>query len=144
MLRSSNAQDDSARALGRRRLDRAHVGVDLGGVGGRPINHLDVGLEVDDGPEPATTHRSVYRPWAELLKRSFAIDVLTCARCGGRAKLIALVTKPASIARFLRHLGEPTEVPALSSARGPPFWKSRALRRKAAGTSPAQAELFDA
>jgi len=94
-------------------------------------------------PKPAT-HRSVYRPWAELLKRSFAIDVLTCARCGGRAKLIALVTKPASIERFLRHLGEPTEVPALSPARGPPFWRSRALRRKAAGTSPAQAELFDA
>jgi hypothetical protein len=93
--------------------------------------------------KPAT-HRSGYRPWAELLKRSFAIDVQTCSRCGGRAKLIALVTKPASIERFLRHLGEPTEVPALSPARGPPFWKSRTLRHKTAATSPAQTELFDA
>jgi hypothetical protein len=94
-------------------------------------------------PKPAS-HRSTYRPWAELLKRSFSIDVLTCTRCGGRAKLIALVTKPASIQRFLRHLGEPTEVPAMSPARGPPFWKSRTLRRKAAPTCPAQTELFDA
>jgi len=94
-------------------------------------------------PKPAS-HRSVYRPWAELLKRSFAIDVRTCARCGGRAKLIALVTKPTSVQRFLRHLGEPTEVPALSPARGPPFWKSRALRRMAAATRTAQTDLFDA
>ena len=92
-------------------------------------------------PKPAT-HRSGYRPWAELLKRSFALDVQTCNRCGARAKFIALVTKPASIERFLRHLGEPTEVPALSPARGPPFWRSRTLRRKAAGTTPAHAELF--
>jgi hypothetical protein len=92
-----------------------------------------------------TTHRSGYRPWAELLKRSFSIDVERCLRCGGRAKLIALVTKPTSIERFLHYLGEPTEVPALAPARGPPFWKSRLLRRKAAAaTHPTQAELFHA
>jgi hypothetical protein len=94
-------------------------------------------------PKPAT-HRSIYRPWAELLERSFSLDVLTCTRCGGRSKLIALLTKRASIHRFLRHLGEPTEVPAMSPARGPPFWKSRTLRRKAASTRPTQNELFDA
>jgi hypothetical protein len=45
----------------------------------------------------------------ELLWRTFAIDLETCASCGGRTKVIALVRDPAGITRFLRHLGEPTE-----------------------------------
>jgi hypothetical protein len=76
------------------------------------------------------TYRSAYRPWAELLKRTFAIDVEQCPSCGGRMKLRALVTAPGSVERFLRHLGEPTEPPPLSAARDPPFFKSRAVRRK--------------
>ena len=32
--------------------------------------------------------------------------------------------------RFLRHIGEPTEPPTLSPARGPPFFKTRVVRRK--------------
>jgi hypothetical protein len=81
----------------------------------------------DDTPP---THRSRYRPWAELMKRAFALDVDQCDKCGERLRLRALVTAAASIERFLRHLGEPTEPPPLSSARGPPFFKSRVLRRK--------------
>jgi hypothetical protein len=46
-------------------------------------------------------------------------------------KLLAMVTDPKPIARILRHLGEPTEPPAREPARGPPFWKSRVLRRAA-------------
>ncbi len=73
---------------------------------------------------------SHYRPWAELLKRTFDIDV-RCPRCGARMKLVAIVTDPGSIKRVLRHLGEPTDPPAREPARGPPFWKSRVLRRSA-------------
>jgi hypothetical protein len=76
------------------------------------------------------TYRSAYRPWAELLKRTFAIDVEQCPSCGGRMKLRALVTAPGSVGRFLRYLGEPTEPPPLSAARDPPYFKSRAVRRK--------------
>jgi hypothetical protein len=54
---------------------------------------------------------SRYRPWAELLKRTFGIDVETCPRCGGRMRLLAVITDLASAARFLRHQGEPTEPP---------------------------------
>ena len=81
--------------------------------------------------KPAT-HRSRYRSWAELLKRTFAIDVEKCAACGGHMKLKALVTRPTSIERWLRELGEPTEATPLSPARDPPFFKSRVLRRKLA------------
>ena len=73
---------------------------------------------------------SHYRPWAELLKRTFDIDV-RCPRCGARMKLVAIVTDPGSIKRVLRHLGEPTDPPAREPARGPPYWKSRVLRRSA-------------
>lgn len=41
--------------------------------------------------------------------RQLGIDVETCPRCGGKLKVIALVRAPASIARYLRHLGLPTE-----------------------------------
>jgi hypothetical protein len=83
-------------------------------------------------PRRSLTYRSTYRPWAELLMRTFAIDVEQCPSCGGRMKLRALVTvtAPCSVERFLRHLGEPTEPPPLSAARDPPFFKSRAVRRK--------------
>jgi len=36
-------------------------------------------------------------------------------------------------ARFLTAMGEPTEVPRRSPGRGPPYWKSRVLRRQALG-----------
>ena len=45
-------------------------------------------------------------------------------------KIIALVRAPQSIARYLRHLGLPTEEPSMAPARGPPFWRSRVLRRR--------------
>ena len=77
---------------------------------------------------------SHYRPWAELLKRTFEVDVLQCPRCKGRMKLVAMVTDPKSIARVLRHLKEPTDPPAREPARGPPYWKSRVLRRSARDT----------
>jgi len=65
-----------------------------------------------ESPEPKKVAGSRYRPWAELLKRCFSIDVLTCTGCGGRMRLVALVTEPASIGRFLRGLGETHDAPS--------------------------------
>ena len=73
--------------------------------------------------------RSPYRPWAELLKRTFGFDVLACPRCDGRMRLLAMVTEPKSVTRYLQALGEPTDAHARAPARGPPFWRSRVLRR---------------
>ncbi len=39
-----------------------------------------------------------YRPWAELLARTFGVDVLTCPSCQGLMRLLAMVKDPASIA----------------------------------------------
>lgn len=83
----------------------------------------------DDAPARAGS-RSRYRPWAELLKRTFPEDrTELCPRCGGPLRLVALVQDPAGIARYLRHLGEPTEPPPLGPARGPPYFTTSVRRR---------------
>jgi hypothetical protein len=66
------------------------------------------------------THAKTRATWAELLKRVFEIDVLTCPWCGGRRKLIALLTDGQVVRRILEHLGLPTATPALAPARAPP------------------------
>jgi hypothetical protein len=39
------------------------------------------------------------------MHRAFGIDVLACARCGGRLRLIATLHDPAVIRKILAHLG---------------------------------------
>ena len=77
--------------------------------------------------------RSRYRTWAELLARTFGVDALACPVCQGRMRLVAVLRNPVRIARYLASIGEPTELPARSPSRGPPYWKSRVLRRMATG-----------
>ena len=60
------------------------------------------------------------RTWAELLKRTFAIDVLTCGKCGGRREVIAVIDEGNTVKRILDHLGIPSAPPRLQPARGPP------------------------
>jgi hypothetical protein len=95
------------------------------------------------GPPPACVDGSRYRPWAELLKRTFGIDVETCPRCGGRMRLLAVITDLASAARFLRHRGEPTEPPARAPARAPPYWQSKIVRRHGQSEQSSQLGLFE-
>ena len=65
--------------------------------------------------------RRPYRfPWAQLLRRVFLVDVLRCARCGGRRKILAAITEAAVVRAMLTSLGLPTEVPVVHPARGPP------------------------
>lgn len=54
------------------------------------------------GPQASPKRR---REWAELLQKTFGVDVLSCARCGGRMKLVALIKKPATIRKVLTAMG---------------------------------------
>jgi hypothetical protein len=90
--------------------------------------------EATPASEPETPKRAGgYRPWAELLARTFGVDVLACPKCQGRMKLLAMVTDAVQLARYLAAVGEATELPRRSDNRGPPYWKSRVLRRLALG-----------
>lgn len=57
--------------------------------------------------------------WASLLRRSFEVDVLRCARCGGRLRVLGEVTDPRVVAVVLESLGMPTEAPPVGHARDP-------------------------
>ena len=59
-------------------------------------------------------------PWAELLKRVFAVDVLRCHRCGGRREVLALITSGTAVRAILQCLGLPPDAPTVHPARGPP------------------------
>jgi len=69
------------------------------------------------GKRPART--SGRHPWAELLKRVFAVDALRC-RCGGQRKIIAAITQSEVIGAILAALHLPTEAPVVHPARGQP------------------------
>ena len=85
------------------------------------------------GDEPSKKHRSRYRPWAELLARTFGVDALACPACQGRMRLVAILRNPLAVAWHLARIGEPTELPERAPDRGPPYWASTILRRKALG-----------
>jgi hypothetical protein len=114
-----------------------------------PGTSADGSVLARDTPSRATpTRPRRWRPRPELLFLSFGLDVEHCPHCGGKLHLHALVHHPASIARILRHRGEPTEPLPLSPARGPPYWKSQVLRRRptaqAAEPPDPQRDLFHA
>ena len=63
----------------------------------------------------------LYRvPWALLLARVFATDVLACMKCGGRRQVIACIGHQGAVRPILLHLGLPSEPLPLKKARGPP------------------------
>lgn len=66
----------------------------------------DTDLQPLSPPQPAPSpRRGPYRlPWATLLRRVFAIDVLTCDRCGGKRRLIALIDKDSAIKKICKML----------------------------------------
>ena len=88
----------------------------VGGVEADAELLLSMEQESDAAPMPQTRRSS----WAELLRRTMGIDVLTCPSCQGRMRLIALIKEKTAIDRILRHLGLPTEVPQTRPARAPP------------------------
>ena len=57
---------------------------------------------------------------AGLLRRTFALDVFACLRCGGRRRVLADVKGAAGERAILEHLGLPTESASLALAQGPP------------------------
>ncbi len=57
--------------------------------------------------------------WSALLRRSFQVDVMQCAKCGGRLRVLAVITEREPVRRILSHLGLPPEAPPLAHARDP-------------------------
>ncbi len=79
----------------------------------------DDGVASPCSPTTAPRTRAGRLPWADLLRRVFADDVLQCA-CGGRRSVIAVVTDPTVARTLLLVLDLPHERSAFAPARDPP------------------------
>jgi hypothetical protein len=64
---------------------------------------------------------SAYISWAMLLARIYEVFPLLCPYCGGTVRIISFITETPTIHHILNHIGEPTEPPKISPARGPPW-----------------------
>jgi len=71
----------------------------------------------DAVPSPPSAYRL---EWAALIKRTFASEVLVCARCGGRCRVIAVIEEVNVVKKVLAHLGLPPVPLPIAPARGPP------------------------
>ena len=81
-----------------------------------------MGLE-ESVTEPTSGDRfrkTAARCWAMLLARVYECLPLQCPHCGQPMRIITFVLEPPVVERILRHIGEPTEPPALLPARSPP------------------------
>ena len=61
---------------------------------------LEPGCASPGAAKPSNRH-----PWAWLLQRVFAVDVMTCPRCRGAMKLVELANEREAIARALANAG---------------------------------------
>ena len=71
-------------------------------------------------PRRAKTARIYRVPWADLLKKAFAIDVLACPECTGRMQVIAFIAQARVAKRILDHLGLDSTGPPVARAAPPP------------------------
>ena len=87
-------------------------------------------VEENDSEKKPTRH-----PWAWLLRRVFAVEVLVCVHCAGKLRLVEIATEAGAIKRIIRderrRRGEPvSEMEARGPARGPPCQPAREDRSR--------------
>ena len=72
---------------------------------------------------PGTQTRAEKETWAALMRATFDLDVLACARCGGRMRHIATILDARIARKILEHVGLPARAPPEAPAKDPPpFW----------------------
>jgi hypothetical protein len=88
-----------------------------------PAPHPDAGVAATPrAPPPRAGYvRRKHYAWANLLERTFAIDVLACPDCGGRLRFVATIDDRAVVEKILRHLGLPVDPPVAAPAPHPPW-----------------------
>jgi len=66
-----------------------------------------------DSIDPVENEQDRYIPWAELLKKTFGIDLFTCRKCGGPTIVKAFITDPQEVKKIMNHFGiEPRPPPS--------------------------------
>jgi len=66
----------------------------------RKANRVPVAVGmIEEEPRPVPS-----KGWAEMIRKVYEVDPLRCPRCGGRMKVVALLTEYAVVDRIIRHL----------------------------------------
>ena len=71
-------------------------------------------------PGPPGPPRRRNTAWADLMRKSFGLDVLSCRDCGGRMRYVAALIERSGLARALRAHGYRCEALPIRPARPPP------------------------
>jgi hypothetical protein len=78
------------------------------------------GVEAPKTDSTKTNMKRGWQPrnysWAQLMMRVYAIDVLSCPRCGGRMRILCAINSPTAIQKILVYLGLPTRAPPIAPA----------------------------
>jgi hypothetical protein len=91
-----------------------------GAFGVAPLGNV---LPSQSGPaQPVPPKRPAHYLWAVLIARIYEVLPLLCPKCGGQMRLIAFITDGVQIKKILDHIGEDSDPPHISPARGPPLW----------------------
>ena len=94
-----------------------------------PPPHLALDFALADDPlasSPNSSPRPRRTAWAQLLARIFAIDIIRCRTCGGRMRVLEVVSDADAIARILHGARAPPAPPPpgqvllFASPRAPP------------------------
>jgi hypothetical protein len=71
-------------------------------------------------PSVTDSPQRTRRQWADLMRRAFGYDLLSCPNCGGKLQLIACVMERGAIRKILTHLRLTPDPPAVCRARASP------------------------
>jgi hypothetical protein len=71
-------------------------------------------------PQESGKSKSCRLTFAALLSRVFKIEIDTCSHCGGKMRIVAALTDPVSIRRYLEGTGQSAKIPEIAPARAPP------------------------
>jgi hypothetical protein len=69
-----------------------------------PVVPGDGVLPADPAEGPTSAAERRRRLWAQLLRRVYEVDPLTCRECGGPMRILAFIQEPATIRKILAHL----------------------------------------
>ena len=77
----------------------------------------------EQAEEEALLCRAARYAWALLLARIYEVFPLVCPRCGGEMRIIAFLSDAGAVREIRSHWDEPTSLPPIAPARGPPLWE---------------------
>jgi hypothetical protein len=68
-------------------------------------------LPAESSPVASPRNRRRKSSWAQLLRRVFFLDALTCPRCDSAMVVLALLSDPTVVRKILLHLQLPADIP---------------------------------